>query len=385
MSDSRNSSTRDGIVRLIHAGQRLFALSIATLSVLAVCSLVVGDEPSRRVEPVQSASATNMFLDVLRLTQHVGLVEAASPQRDARTKSIIGKGLGSEGLLRKEAAVELMDAKVFARWSGVDDRLDAAEVRRALAAQAPASRTRLNPQLAEHLSLLATGYDMLDESRATAGRKLADWIVENYRPGQPLAITCVCTGNSRRSILSATMVSISAAYYGLPEIRGFSGGTKPTAFNSRTVKTLREIGLDITSLGAEAARGDAVTANLKHRIRWGLTPDDTEMESIEFSKKYDDAANPQSGFAALLVCSDAEEACPIIKGASVRVATPFLDPKAYDGTAIEAHKYAERRDDIGRLMMSVMMEARLRLIAAGKFVAVPDPGANPPSSKANIE
>lgn len=354
---------------LIHAGQRLLALSIVTLSMLVVCAWVESDEPPRRVEPAQPASATNMFLDVLRLTQHVGLVQAASPQHDARTKSIIGKGLGSDGVLRKEAAVELMDANAFARWAGVDDRLDAAEVRRALAAQVPASRTRLSPKLAEHLSLLATTYDMLDEPRATAGRKLADWIVENYRTGQPLAITCVCTGNSRRSILSATMASVSAAYYGLPEIRGYSGGTKPSAFNERTIKTLREIGLDITSLGEEATRGDAVTANLKHRIRWGLAPDDAAMESIEFSKKYDDAANPQSGFAALLVCSDAEEACPIIKGASVRIATPFLDPKAYDGTAIEAHKYAERRDDIGRLMMSVMMEARLRLIAAGKFAA----------------
>ena len=85
------------------------------------------------------------------------------------------------------------------------------------------------------------------------------------------------------------------------------------------------------------------------------------MQSVEFSKKYDDALNPQSGFAALLVCSDAEEACPIITGASVRIALPYLDPKLYDGTAIESLKYAERRDDIGRLMMSVMMQARLRL------------------------
>ncbi len=356
-------------MRLIHAGQGLFMIGAVGFSTFVVCSLAQSDEPPRRVEPVQPANATNMFLDVLRLTQHVGLVEAASPQHDARTKAIIGKGLGSEGVLRKDAAVELMDANAFARLAGVDDRLDAAEVRRALAAQVPASRTRLNPKLVEHLSLLATGYDMLDASHATAGRKLADWIVENYRPDQPLAMTCVCTGNSRRSILAATMVSVSAAYYGLPEIRGYSGGTKPSAFNERTVKTLREIGLEITSLGEEAARGEAATANLKHRIRWGLNPNDAAMESIEFSKKYDDAANPQSGFAALLVCSDAEEACPMIKGATVRIATPFLDPKTYDGTTIEAHKYAERRDDIGRLMMSVMMEARLRLIAAGKFAA----------------
>ena len=37
---------------------------------------------------------------------------------------------------------------------------------------------------------------------------------------------------------------------------------------------------------------------------------------------------------------------------------PYLDPKIYDDGAYEAAKYAERRDDIGRLMLSVMMQAR---------------------------
>ena len=187
-----------------------------------------------------------------------------------------------------------------------------------------------------------------------------------------LAVTCVCTGNSRRSILAATMVNVSAAYYGLPEIRGYSGGTKPSAFNERTVMALREIGIEVTQLDEEAARGDAATANPKHRIRWGSGPEDSSMRMVEFSKKYDDAANPSSGFAALIVCSDAEEDCPLIKGASTRIAMPYLDPKAYDGTKLEAQKYAERRDDIGRLMLAVMMRARLRLIAVGKFVTTAD-------------
>ena len=50
----------------------------------------------------------------------------------------------------------------------------------------------------------------------------------------------------------------------------------------------------------------------------------------------------------------------------------YLDPKAYDGSDIETRKYAERRDDIGRLMLSVMMQARLRLIAAGKIATPVD-------------
>ena len=104
----------------------------------------------------------------------------------------------------------------------------------------------------------------------------------------------VCTGNSRRSILGATMGNIAAAYCGMPEVRFHSGGTAPTAFNSRTVKTLKEIGVDVELTGKEAARGELKTANPVYRIRWG-SPGDTggpTMEATEFSKHYDDPANP---------------------------------------------------------------------------------------------
>lgn len=355
---------------------RVSGNSIAVKVVLgAMLAGVACAEDRERVVQIEKPKApvvSNLFLDLLWLTQHAGTVEAVEPRHDAQTKAAIGKALGTERVLSSQQASEWMDAVTFARLAGADGRLDAAEIHQALATQVPASRKCLLPKVEEHLNLLTTGYDMLDETQDAAGRKLVDWIVENYRSGQPLAITCVCTGNSRRSILTATMVNVSAAYYGLPEIRGYSGGTKPSAFNERTVTTLREIGIEVTKLGAEATRGEAATANPKHRIRWGSGPENSSMQVIEFSKKYDDASNPSSGFAALIVCGDAEEDCPLIKGASTRISMPYLDPKAYDGTKLEAQKYAERRDDIGRLMLSVMMQARLRLIASGKFVTTID-------------
>ncbi len=357
---------------VMRASGNSMAVAFVVGALLAGVACAEDRDPVVPSETVKKAAVSNPFLDLLWLAQHAGTVEAVEPGHDARTKAAIGKALGMGRVLSAEQATEWMDAATFARLAGVDGRLDAAEIRSALAAQMPASRKCLLPKVEEHLSLLTTGYDMLDEDRAVAGQKLVDWIVENHRPGQPLAITTVCTGNSRRSILAATMVSVSAAYYGLPEIRGYSGGTKPSAFNERTVTALREIGIEVMKLDEEATRGDATTANPKHRIRWGSGPEESSMRTIEFSKRYDDATNPSSGFAALIVCSDAEEDCPIIKGASTRIAMPYLDPKAYDGSAIEARKYAERRDDIGRLVLSVMMQARLRLIAAGKIVTPAD-------------
>ena len=62
---------------------------------------------------------------------------------------------------------------------------------------------------------------------------------------------------------------------------------------------------------------------------------------------------------------EADAACPFVKGAAARVSMPYLDPKIYDGGAYETAKYAERRDDMGRLMLSVMMQARRHIAAAG--------------------
>jgi len=142
-----------------------------------------------------------------------------------------------------------------------------------------------------------------------------------------------------------------------------SGGTTPTAFNTRTVTALKEIGVEIVTTGKEAARGEPQTSNPVYRVRWGSCgrPGEPSLEATEFSKHYADASNPQQGFAALMVCGEADAACPFVKGASLRISMPYLDPKIYDGGAYEAAKYAERRDDMGRLTLCVMMQARQRL------------------------
>ena len=194
---------------------------------------------------------------------------------------------------------------------------------------------------------------MIDEPHREAGEKLARWIAANYEPGKPLHVTVVCTGNSRRSILGSSMGNLAAAYYGMPEIRFHSGGTAPTAFNPRTVSALKAIGFEVEPTGEEAARGEPKTENPVYRVSWG-----EGFEALEFSKHYGDEANPQAGFAALMVCSEADEGCPFVKGATLRLSMPYLDPKIYDDGAYESAKYAERRDDIGRLMLSVMMQAR---------------------------
>jgi hypothetical protein len=61
-----------------------------------------------------------------------------------------------------------------------------------------------------------------------------------------------------------------------------------------------------------------------------------------------------------MVCNEADAACPLVKGSAVRISMPYLDPKIYDDGAFERIKYAERRDDLGRFMLSVMLQAQKR-------------------------
>lgn len=302
------------------------------------------------------------FVRALRLVQRHGTAAAVDPANDTRTKGQLARALGKAGVLTGPGVQGLMDPATFRKLAGDDGRLDADEIRRALA-DVPASRAGLHPAVAAHTDWLATGLDQIGDRHREAAATLAEWVATNYEPGRPLPALCICTGNSRRSILGAVMGNIAADYCGLPEVRFSSGGTAPSAFNPRTIAALRAIGVEIEPTGEEAPRGEPATANPVHRVRWGRADAAT---ALEFSKLYGDPSNPPRGFAALMVCGEADESCPAVRGASVRISTPYLDPKIYDDGAYESAKYAERRDDMGRMLLSALIQARRRLDAGGK-------------------
>ncbi|MBW2160612.1 MAG: hypothetical protein JRH14_11750 [Deltaproteobacteria bacterium] len=46
---------------------------------------------------------------------------------------------------------------------------------------------------------------------------------------------------------------------------------------------------------------------------------DRALQGVEcFSKTYDDPGNPAEGFVAVMTCSEADEACPVVSGAALR-------------------------------------------------------------------
>ncbi|RLS56184.1 MAG: hypothetical protein DWH91_07195 [Planctomycetota bacterium] len=221
-------------------------------------------------------------------------------------------------------------------------------------------KTACFPAVAEHADLLsASGDGVIGHPHEHAMAEISAWITRQMARQAECSVIMVCTGNSRRSILGATMGNIAAATLDLP-VRFFSGGTTPSAFNPRTIRALQAIGVQITATVEQAAEGTAEEPNPRYLIRWGAGE---QSFAIEFSKTYDDPANPQHDFAAVMVCTDAEQNCPLVLGATLRVGMPFEDPKEFDGQPIEAEQYAARRDEIGRVLFQTLQRVRRPMAA----------------------
>jgi protein-tyrosine-phosphatase len=228
-------------------------------------------------------------------------------------------------------------------------------------------REFLFPKVRAQCDLLSAQNSLISPIHLDSSERLFQAIVSQHIPGVELGVIVICTGNSRRSMLAATMGNIAAAYHGIPELRFYSGGTNPSAFNPRTIRTLEEVGVVIQPTKENATMGDAGEVNPVYMVSWGNLPrmGVNLFEIKEFSKIYSDPYNPDKAFIALLVCDEADGSCPNVPGASQRIAMPFQDPKSFDGSDLESAKYSERRDEIGRVMLSIVLKAK-RYLAANK-------------------
>jgi len=198
----------------------------------------------------------------------------------------------------------------------------------------------LHPDLAAYVAERQAEFGQIPESRQAELKELTELFGEQLKANSSLSATFICTHNSRRSHMAQLWAQVAAVEYGFADkIKTFSGGTEATAFNPRAVAAMKRAGFQINAQDAEAK-------NPKYEISLG--------EGVEkqrcFSKKFSDKVNPQQGFVAVMVCSDADEACPFVPGAASRLALPYVDPKVSDNTPEEAATYDERAAQIAREM-----------------------------------
>jgi arsenate reductase len=186
------------------------------------------------------------------------------------------------------------------------------------------------PSIKAFCDSLPPDFDKIPAERKELLKKISQYIITKRTENRPIQLVYICTHNSRRSHFGQIWSHVASKYYKVPNVATFSGGTEATAFNVNAINAIKRIGFDIK-----------MSSESKNPL-YQLFFDENEKPIECFSKVYDDPKNPQSAFAAIMTCGDAEQNCPFIPGVELRIGTTYDDPKAFDNTPLQDEKYSER-------------------------------------------
>ncbi|WP_264558579.1 low molecular weight phosphatase family protein [Flavobacterium sp. N2270] len=186
----------------------------------------------------------------------------------------------------------------------------------------------------------------VSQERKDVLQPLVDFIEQKSKENATIRLNFICTHNSRRSHLTQVWAQAMALHFNIKNVFCFSGGTEATAMFPKVAETLQNQGFQIQKLSESGNPVYAVKYN------------ENAHPIICFSKKYDDVFNPESNFAAIMTCSQADGGCPFIAGAEKRIPITYEDPKAFDGTNLMDEKYAERSLEIASEMFYVFSQIK---------------------------
>ena len=189
-------------------------------------------------------------------------------------------------------------------------------------------------------------FESIPAERKIILQPLLDYIQAKVTNHQAVRLNLICTHNSRRSHLAQVWAQTAAAHFDIEKVYSYSGGTEATALFPMIAQTLEQSGFQINRLSEGT--------NPIYAIKYG----ENEPTIIGFSKTYDNPFNPESEFAAIMTCSQADGACPFIAGAEKRIPITFEDPKAFDNTPQQEKKYQERSLQIATALFYVFSQIK---------------------------
>jgi len=183
-------------------------------------------------------------------------------------------------------------------------------------------------QIKNKCDQLSESFDLISSERKQILQKIASIIQEKVAKGEEIKLMYVCTHNARRSHFGQIWSAVAAAYYEVPNVTTFSGGMEVTAFHPSAISALESIGFEINKI----SDGE----NPRYEVYFN-----NSAPILCFSKEVSHELNPQDEFIAVMVCGEAEQNCPFIPSASLRISTTYEDPKRYDDTPEELSEYVK--------------------------------------------
>lgn len=197
----------------------------------------------------------------------------------------------------------------------------------------------LQPALQATVDRLIHSFQEIGAPRKAVLEQLANFVEQRVEGNSNAVLNFICTHNSRRSIISQVWGQVAAYNYNVQPVRCISGGTEATRVSPAAIKALQSAGFGINL----SASGTNPVIEISYA---------SGAPAIQaFSKTYDDAINEAVEFAAIMTCADADEKCPYIPGALVRIPLRYDDPKKADGTPQEHEAYLKTVMQVGRELL----------------------------------
>ncbi len=183
--------------------------------------------------------------------------------------------------------------------------------------------------------------DKIPDTRQTILKSMTDYIRNESRSKNPVRLNFICTHNSRRSQMAQIWAHTAATAFQIPRIEAYSGGTEATAFHPNAVRAMETLGFRFSRMDeSDNPRYDVVIG--------------TGVPTLTcYSKRFEEALPPDTPFAAIMTCSDADQNCPVVPGAATRIPLTFEDPKQFDGSGNEQQEYLKTAIEIGREIITV--------------------------------
>ncbi|WP_099370827.1 low molecular weight phosphatase family protein [Sphingobacterium sp. 1.A.5] len=181
----------------------------------------------------------------------------------------------------------------------------------------------------------------ISEDRKEILQPLILYIQDKISLNKPINLNFICTHNSRRSHFSQIWAQVASSYYKVKGVHCYSGGTESTAVYPKVIEILINQGFKIDMISPGI--------NPIYAIKYSVT----EFPIIGFSKTFDSSFNPESSFAAIMTCSQADEGCPYVPGCERRISIMYDDPKISDNRKDQNETYKARSVEIGREMFYV--------------------------------
>lgn len=192
--------------------------------------------------------------------------------------------------------------------------------------------------------------DNISSERLAVLQPLVKYLQEKINTDENIRLNFICTHNSRRSHLSQIWAQTMAFHFWIKNIFCYSGGTEATAMFPIVAETLAHQGFNIDKL--------SVSDNPVYAVKYSVN----ELPIICFSKVYNHPFNPQSKFAAIMTCDNADQGCPMVLGAEARFPIKYLDPKTFDNTEHMNQKYAEKSLEIGQELWYVFSQIKKKVV-----------------------